>query len=63
MEASLRGTGKAVIYTGHGSVAQANSFGMAVYVPAAQNYLSTYGTLALTHAAPRWAQFLQAQRQ
>jgi hypothetical protein len=63
MQASLRGTGKAVIYSGHGSVAQANSYGMAVYVPNANNYLNTYDTLALSHAAPRWPQFLKAQKQ
>jgi hypothetical protein len=63
MEASLRGTGKAVIYASHGSVAQANSYGMAIYVPDPFSFLTTYNTLALTRTAPHWAQFLQAQKQ
>jgi hypothetical protein len=63
LEASLRGKGAAIIYQGHGSLAQANSFGMAVYVPEPTTFLATYNTLALTHAAPHWAQFLQAQKQ
>jgi hypothetical protein len=63
LEATLRGKGAAIIYQGHGSVAQANSFGMAVYVPEPNTYLSTYNTLALTHSAPHWAQFLQNQKQ
>jgi len=63
MEAALRGAGKAVIFQGHGNTAQANSYGMAIYVPEPGNYLSTYNNLALTHTAPHWAQFLQAQKQ
>ena len=63
VESSLRGKGAAAIYAGHGSVSQANSFGMAIYVPDPGTYLSTYSNLALTRAAPHWAQFLQAQRQ
>ena len=62
LESSLRGKGAAVIYNGHGSQSQANSFGMAIYVPDPSTYLSTYNNLALTRAAPHWAQFLQAQK-
>ncbi len=62
VEASLRGTGKAVIYSGHGP-SQTNSFGMAIYVPAPADYLTTYSNLALTRTAPHWSQFLQAQKQ
>ncbi len=63
LEASLRGKGAAIIFTGHGTTSQANSDGMAVYVPEPFTYLTTYNNLALTHAAPHWAQFLQAQKQ
>jgi hypothetical protein len=63
LEASLRGKDAAVIYQGHGSSAQASSFGIAIYVPEPNTYLTTYNNLALTHAAPHWAQFLQAQKQ
>lgn len=60
MEAALRGTGKAVIYAGHGPT-QNNSYGMAIYVPAKADFLTTYSNLALSHAAPHWSQFLQSQ--
>lgn len=63
LEAALRGANTAVIYNGHGSSSQANSYGMAIYIPAPGAYQSTYANLALTHAAPHWAAFLQAQRQ
>ena len=63
LEASLRGKGSAIVYTGHGSVSQANSYGMAVYIPEPGTYITSYNNLALTHAAPHWAQFLQAQKQ
>jgi len=63
MEAALRGTGKAIIYSGHGATSQANSYGMAIYVPEPGAFVTTYSNLALTRSAPHWASFLQAQRQ
>ncbi len=50
-----------VLSEAHGSQSP-GSRGLAVYVPSAQNYLSTYTNLALTRVT-RWAQFLQDQTQ
>lgn len=63
MQAALRGANAAVIYNGRGSLQQQNSQGMAVYVPNPGGYLNSYNDLALSRVAPRWAQFLQSQRQ
>ena len=60
LEAALRGSDAAVIYSSHG-LSQTGSNGMAIYVPARVDYLTAYNRLALTHSAPHWAQFLQSQ--
>ncbi|HLV80109.1 MAG TPA: clostripain-related cysteine peptidase [Chthonomonadaceae bacterium] len=64
VEASLTGSGGAILYNVHGSN-QPNSNGLAVYVPAPGSYISTYANLALSQAggAPDWAKFLQSQTQ
>jgi hypothetical protein len=51
-----------VIYNGHGSSSQANSNGLAIYVPAPGDYDSNYGNLALSPLT-HWDAFLQAQIQ
>ena len=60
LQATLRAVNGAVIYNGHG-VSNTGSNGMAIYVPAKPDYLTSYSRLALTHSAPHWAQFLQSQ--
>ena len=60
LEAALRGSDAAVIYSSHG-LSQTGSNGMAIYAPARVDYLTAYNRLALTRSAPHWAQFLQSQ--
>ncbi|MDE2126985.1 MAG: hypothetical protein KGJ62_10380 [Armatimonadetes bacterium] len=63
LQAALTGQTGAVITAAHGSTGQANSNGLAVYVPQPGNYLTSYGQLALSQPgnAPDWAGFLQQQ--
>ena len=63
LQSTLLGSSGVIIQSMHGSSNQTGSRGLAVYVPNQFNYLASYNDLALTHAAPRWAQFLQAQVQ
>jgi hypothetical protein len=64
LQATLKDSQNGAILTaGHGSSGQNGSNGLAIYVPGPGNYLSSYNDLALTHNAPHWAQFLQAQTQ
>lgn len=63
MQNALTGTSGALLDAAHGPVGQNGSHGLAVYVPANSNYLSTYSNLALFRDAPQWPRFLQGQTQ
>lgn len=60
---SLTGTSRAILANVHGNVQQSGSNGLAIYVPAAGNYRSTYTNLAFAKAAPDWVTFLTSQAQ
>lgn len=64
LQSALTGSNGAILAAGHGP-SQANSNGLAIYVPLPTNYLASYANLALskTGAAPDWARFLQSQVQ
>jgi hypothetical protein len=63
VKAALVGTSGAVLQSGIGSSANANSHGLSVYIPAPGNFLPAYSNLALAKDAPHWKAFLQAQNQ
>lgn len=60
MQSALVATGGAVIVQGHGASGQTGSTGLAIYIPSAQNYLTTYSNLALARST-HWDEFLQGQ--
>ncbi len=65
LQTALTGANGAVLTSLHGNIGQANSNGLAIYVPAPASFLNAYSELALSKpgAAPAWMAFLQAQTQ
>jgi hypothetical protein len=62
LQAALLGNNGAIIVARHGNFSQANSHGLAIYIPDSASYLGAYNDLALARAK-HWDEFLQEQTQ
>ena len=64
VKTALTGADGAVLFSGHGTTdigkLQANSNGLAIYIPTATGYVSSYANLALAHRT-HWDEFLLSQ--